>query len=131
MNFNEVLDNLDLPVNHTERQTILDTPLPEWVKDGGWDRNREREQLTGLQRQAKQINDVLSKREALGKIAEMIAAFKDHVEKGAEEIREFAKNNDIDCMLDFEPWDTYSIDPILESDPLNAAIKWMHSDHSC
>lgn len=37
----------------------------------------------------------------------------------------------IEQMLDFCPWDTYSIDPILESDPLNAAIKWMHSDHSC
>lgn len=131
MNFNEVLDNLDLPVNRAERQTIIDTPLPERVKDGGWEENRPREQLAGCQRQAEQINQVLSKREALGNIAEMIASFKDTVEKGAEEIREFAKNNDIDCMLDFEPWDTYSIDPILESDPLNAAIKWMHSDHSC
>jgi hypothetical protein len=131
MNFNETLDNLDLPVNRAERQTILDTPMKPWVPGSSWEENRPREQLAGLKRQAKQINDVLSKREALGKIAEMIAAFKNHVEKGAEEIREFAKNNDIDCMLDFEPWDTYCIDPILESDPLNAAIKWMHSDHSC
>jgi hypothetical protein len=132
MNVNEILDNLDLPVNRVARQTILDTPSQPWVPGSTWEENRPRELLAAQKREAKQVNEVLSKREALGKLAEMIEAFKERVSIDADSIREFAKNNDIDNMLDWCPWDTWSVDPILEStDPLESAVKWMHSDHSC
>lgn len=61
----------------------------------------------------------------------MIATFKAYVEGQHEAIIKYAKDNDLDGMLDFCVWDTYSIDPVLESNPVEAALKWMHSDHSC
>ena len=132
MNVNEILDNHALPVNQMLRKTILDEPLPKWVPGSTWAENRPREVLASKQREAKQIEEVLSKREVLGKLAEMIEAFKERVNTDAEVIREFAKNNDIDNMLDWCPWDTWSVDPIMDANnPLESAIKWMHSDHSC
>lgn len=131
MNANEILDNYALPVNQVARQTLIDEPLPQWIKEGAWDRNWERTTLQAKQRQAEQINEVLDKREALGKLADMIAVFKQRTETDAESIREFAKINDLDQMVDFCPWSEWEVQGILDSEPLDAAVKWMHSDHSC
>lgn len=132
MNINQELDQYTLPVNVEFRKTIMNTPLPQWVPGTSWEENRPREILARQQREAQQIEEVLSKRKVLGKLAEMIAEFRERVNTDAESIREFAKNNDLDSMLDWCPWDTYSVDPIMDAgDPLESAIKWMHSDHSC
>jgi hypothetical protein len=118
------------PTQNSERATILAKVAPPW-KQEPWPANRERYNIIHEQSFARQEQKVIDKRFYLQELSDKIKAYKEYVEKGADEIREYAKTHDLDNMLDFEPWDTWSIDPILESDPIGAALKWMHSDHSC
>ncbi|WCO82027.1 hypothetical protein vBPpSSYP_45 [Pseudomonas phage vB_PpS_SYP] len=124
------IEQYNTPTRNAERATILAKELPEW-KQEPWPANRERSEIRQEQDFARQEQKVIDKRFHLEMLAGKIAAYKQGVEAGADEIREFAKTHDLGDMLDFEPWDIWSIDPILESDPIGSALKWMHSDHSC
>lgn len=129
------LEELATPTRQVERQTILTMEVPAYRKaedgESGWTLNRERSLIMDKKRIIGQEQKVCDKRFALGTLAEMIKSFKDTVDGQAEAIRQYAKDHDLDEMLDFCPWETYSVDPILESDPISSAVKWMNSDHSC
>lgn len=129
------LEELATPTRQVERKTILAMDVPKYkaaeAGESHWTVNRERNLILDKKRIAQQEQKVCDKRFALGVLAAMIKTLKDSVEGQAEAIRQYAKDHDLDDMLDFCPWETYSVDPILESDPISAAVQWMHSDHSC
>ena len=129
------LEELATPTRQAERATVLNVEPPAFRVAGEgeshWEVNRERSRIIDSQSRFRQEQKVCDKRFALGTLAEMIKTFKESVDGQADAIRQYAKDHDLDEMLDFCPWETYSIDPILESDPIGAAVKWMHSNHSC
>lgn len=129
------LEELATPTRQVERQTILAIEVPPYRIAGEgeshWTVNRDRSLIMDKKRMVEQEQKVCDKRFALGTLAEMIKTFKDSIDGQADAIRQYAKDHDLDEMIDFCPWETYSVDPILESDPISAAVKWMHSDHSC
>lgn len=129
------LEELATPTRQSERETALSIPVPAWrnptEEESGWVVNRERSKIINSQMLFRQEQKVCDKRFALATLAEMIKEFKSSVQGQHEAIIKYAKDNDLDDMLDFCVYDTYSVDPVLESDPIGSALKWMHSDHSC
>lgn len=123
-------DQLTCSTRVAERNTILAKEVPEW-KEGGWSANRERSDIMREQDVMRQEQEVVDKRFHLEALANMLKEFKEDVEGKAEAIRAYAQEHDLDSMIDFCPWDSDSVDRMLESDPVSAAFKWMHSDHSC
>lgn len=121
------LEELATPTRQRERETILSMEVPPYRQSY----NRERHLIMDKKRIAAQEQLVCDKRFALGTLAEMIKTFKESVDSQADAIRQYAKDHNLDELLDFCIWEIYSIDPILESDPIGSAVKWMHSDHSC
>lgn len=132
---NKIDELLSSPTKQAERRTILNMEVPEFKKPVDGESygkvNSERNKIVHKQAGARQEQKVYDKRHALGVLADMIKQFKKSTEEQAGTIRKYAIDNDLDDMLDFCPWEDYSIDPILESDPIEAALKWMSSDHSC
>lgn len=132
---NIALEELATPTRQAERATVLSVEVPPFRIAGEgeshWEVNRERNRIVESQRRFRQEQKVCDKRFALLQLAALIDKFKSSVEGQHEAIIKYAKDNDLEEMLDFCVWDTYSIDPVLESNPVEAALKWMHSDHSC
>lgn len=123
-------EELDNPAATAQRQEVITAgdavvwtgwPTQETLqeeKDAFWAGRR----LQRLAMQAKQEQEVVDKRAAIEQFAQML---KDHRAKG-EEIELFAQNNDIPG---FCGWD--GIENWTHSDPVDVALSWAASDHSC
>lgn len=126
------IENLLLPVNVAERETIKNTPVPKWEQSGSWDRNWHRDEVIRSQSEVEQIEEVLSKREQLAQLAEMLKNFKENTTAAAKEISDFVKKHDMDSMVDFDVYsecDYYGM--IDTNDVVGDALRWASSDHSC
>lgn len=81
---------------------------------------------------ARQALEVYGAREKLAQLAVMIESLKGLAGK-IEEVQDFAKENGLEHMVNFCSWsDPFStLDSIIQCDPEDDAMQWMHSDHSC
>lgn len=125
------IEAYNMPTKNSERATILAMEVPEWKPSQSFEQRMERSDIIRNQAFARQEQQVIDKRFHLEMLAGKITAYKKGVEDGALEIRQFAKTHGLDEMLDFRPWDEHDIHSVINSDPIGAALKWMHSDHSC
>ena len=129
------LEELASPTNIAYIDTILAKPLPEWKdprkEDGTYDglTNRVRNKIQREQKRVRQIKEVIDKREQISKLAQMIADMKSKVTEASDEICEYMEQHDLYGMVSFDPDSVgYMLDG---SDPVEDAMRWMSSNHSC
>lgn len=126
------IDEYFTPTKLAELKTTVQLEIPPFVQGGGWEANRPREHAAFAVSQAKQELEVYDSREKLAQLATMIEDLKGIAGK-IEEVQEFAKANGLDSMVSFCAWsDPFcTLDSIINCEPEEDAIQWMHSDHSC
>ncbi|MNH28353.1 hypothetical protein D3C79_885150 [compost metagenome] len=112
---------------------MLNVEVPVYDHTKGWQHNRQHHNLRAAKIGANQEKFVLSKREALCELSNMIAEFKAAVGDKAVAIQQFAKDNDIEHLIDFEVWDydVPDLTAIANSDPIQSALSWMASTQDC
>jgi hypothetical protein len=130
----EKLNEYFTPVKLAELKTNLNIPFVPYDRDKGWEHNKLHYESRDKPVFARQALEVYSKREALAKITLMIEELKAMgIQEKLEEIRKFARDNDIDSMIDFCAWGNEFDDMhmIIESDPATSAMNWMASTQDC
>ena len=123
-------EQLDSPVTNAQREEILalDNPRPDPIWPGAdgtpeqWAARHKFDRISRLQIQARQEQEVVSKRAAIEEFAQMLKDYK----RFGDEIELFAQNNDIPG---FCGWD--GIENWTHRDPVDVALSWAASDHSC
>lgn len=129
------LEALNTPENFEYIEGVLSEKLPEWKnpqrEDGtrDWDANRERSRIQQKQKLASQIKEVIDKRESISKLAEMIKALESKMTTDLGSIREYIEEHDLYGIVNFDP--EVLMYGFANNDPIEDALNWMNSDHSC
>lgn len=123
-------DVIDNPTASAQRQEILDIeivrPVPIWPGDDGtkeqWAARREYEVACDKKTQAKQIQEVVDKRELIEKFAKMIEDYN----AAGEVLNQFVIDNDLPGICGYEGYENW-----VHKDIVGEAINWAHSNHNC
>lgn len=123
-------DQIDNPAANAQRAEILAInpvrPDPIWPGPEGtkeqWAARYEFDRLCRLQMQARQEQEVITKRQALEQFAQMIA---DHKLAG-EAIEKFAEEHDLPGFCSYDGLYNW-----VDSDIIGTSLQWAASSHDC
>lgn len=125
------LEELCTPTKMAERATILASTVPPYVHGAGWDVNSKHYSARRNKDVAEQEQNVVDKRDLLNQLSNMLREFKADVEPKVEAINTFIQDNDLEDFVNFESYGYIDITAMTECDPIDVALNWAASDHSC
>lgn len=116
-------DEIDNPEAAKKREEILAEPDLPWVKysenyDAWW----AHVQQSSSKMRARQEQEVIDQRELIEKFAEMLKTANANI----EELEKFDQENDIPGICGWDGFEVWRHD-----DPVENALQWAASDHSC